>query len=89
MLDLLGGDEERLADLEARIAGHLGFARALTSVGQVYPRSLDHDVLSALVQLAAGPSSLAHTVRLMAGNELVTEGFRPGQVGSSRLCRTR
>ena len=85
MLDLLGGDEERLADLEARIAGHLGFARALTSVGQVYPRSLDHDVLSALVQLAAGPSSFAHTVRLMAGNELVTEGFRPGQVGSSAM----
>jgi adenylosuccinate lyase len=85
MLDLLGGDEERLAELEARVAGHLGFAQTLTSVGQVYPRSLDHDVLSALVQLAAGPSSFAHTVRLMAGNELVTEGFKPGQVGSSAM----
>jgi adenylosuccinate lyase len=51
----------------------------------VYPRSLDYDVLTALVQLAAGPSSLAKTIRLMAGNELVTEGFRPGQVGSSAM----
>jgi len=85
MLDLLGGDEERLAELERRVADHLGFPRVLTSVGQVYPRSLDHDVLSALVQLAAGPSSLATTVRLMAGQELVTEGFRPGQVGSSAM----
>jgi adenylosuccinate lyase len=51
----------------------------------VYPRSLDFDVLSALVQLAAAPSSLATTIRLMAGNELVTEGFRPGQVGSSAM----
>jgi adenylosuccinate lyase len=69
MLDLFDGDTARLAELERR----------------VYPRSLDHDVLSALVQLGAGPSSLAHTIRLMAGNELVTEGFAPGQVGSSAM----
>ena len=85
MLDLFDGDAGRLAELESRIAGHLGFGAVLTSVGQVYPRSLDHDVVSALVQLGAGPSSLAHTVRLMAGHELVTEGFAPGQVGSSAM----
>lgn len=84
MLDLLGSPEA-LRTLESRVAEHLGFARVLTSVGQVYPRSLDHDVLSALVQVAAGPSSFAHTVRLMAGNELVTEGFQAGQVGSSAM----
>jgi len=67
------------------VAGHLGFAHVLRSVGQVYPRSLDHEVLSALVQVAAGPSSFAHTIRLMAGNELVTEGFQAGQVGSSAM----
>lgn len=85
MLDLLGGDAGKLADLEARVAGHLGFSRSFTSVGQIYPRSLDHDVVSALVQVAAAPSSLAHTIRLMAGHELVTEGFQPGQVGSSAM----
>ena len=85
MLDLLGGDSAKLAQLEEKVAGHLGFANVLTSVGQVYPRSLDHDVLSALVQVGAGPSSFAHTIRLMAGHELVTEGFQPGQVGSSAM----
>ncbi|TDT98599.1 adenylosuccinate lyase [Streptomyces sp. 846.5] len=85
MLDLLGGDQDKLADLERRVAGHLGFQQGFTSVGQVYPRSLDYDVLSALVQLAAGPSSLAKTIRLMAGIELVTEGFKEGQVGSSAM----
>ncbi|HEX2177812.1 MAG TPA: adenylosuccinate lyase [Nocardioidaceae bacterium] len=74
-----------LAQLERRVAQHLGFERVLTSVGQVYPRSLDFDVVSALVQVVAGPSNLATTVRLMAGNELVTEGFRAGQVGSSAM----
>jgi adenylosuccinate lyase len=84
MLDLLG-DPAKLTGLERRVAGHLGFAAGFTSVGQVYPRSLDYDVVSALVQLAAGPSSLATTIRLMAGFELATEGFRPGQVGSSAM----
>ena len=42
-------------------------------------------MVSALVQVAAAPSSLATTIRLMAGNELVTEGFKPGQVGSSAM----
>jgi adenylosuccinate lyase len=85
MLDLLDGDEARLADLEQRVAAHLGFERTLTSVGQVYPRSLDFDVVSALVQLVAAPSNLATTIRLMAGIELVTEGFQEGQVGSSAM----
>ena len=85
MLDLLGGDESKLADLESRIATHLGFQNVFTSVGQIYPRSLDYDTVTALVQLSAGPSSLATTIRLMAGLELVTEGFKEGQVGSSAM----
>jgi len=42
-------------------------------------------VVTALAQVSAGPSSLATTIRLMAGLDLVTEGFRPGQVGSSAM----
>ena len=85
MLDLFDGDAGRLAELERRVAEHLGFEQVLTSVGQVYPRSLDFDVVAALVQLVSGPSNLATTVRLMAGHELVTEGFKEGQVGSSAM----
>jgi adenylosuccinate lyase len=83
-LDLLG-DPDKVDRLEQAVLAHLGFAGALTNVGQVYPRSLDFDVVAALVQATAGPSSLATTIRLMAGHELVTEGFAPGQVGSSAM----
>lgn len=85
MLDLLDQDRDALHQLERRVALHLGFEHVLDSVGQVYPRSLDADVVAAVTQLAAGPSSLALTVRLMAGHELATEGFQPGQVGSSAM----
>ncbi len=84
-LDLLEGDEAKLDELERRVAAELGFRRTMTSVGQVYPRSLDLDVVASLVQLVAGPSSLAVTIRLMAGAELAGEGFLPGQVGSSAM----
>lgn len=84
-LELVGGDTAKLDELERRVARELGFDRVLTSVGQVYPRSLDLDVVAALVQAAAAPSSLCLTIRLMAGQELATEGFAPGQVGSSAM----
>jgi adenylosuccinate lyase len=84
MLDLLG-DEAAVDRLEASVLEHLGFGSTLTSVGQIYPRSLDLDVVAALAQAVAGPATLALTIRLMAGHELVTEGFAPGQVGSSAM----
>jgi adenylosuccinate lyase len=84
-LDVLGGDFDKLAELEQRVAQHLGFKQVLNSVGQVYPRSLDLQVVNTLRELASGPSSLAKSLRLMAGQELVTEGFRQGQVGSSAM----
>ncbi|MCW2802839.1 MAG: adenylosuccinate lyase [Propionibacteriaceae bacterium] len=85
MLDLVGGDRTKLAQLEQRIAAHLGVSQVFTSTGQVYPRSLDYDVVTALAQVSAAPSNVATSIRLMAGHELVTEGFRPGQVGSSAM----
>lgn len=84
-LDVLAGDRGKVATLERRIADHLGFGRLLDNVGQVYPRSLDLQVVSTLRQLASGPANLAKSLRLMAGHELVSEGFQAGQVGSSAM----
>ncbi|HTV25768.1 MAG TPA: adenylosuccinate lyase [Polyangiaceae bacterium] len=84
-LDVFEGDTDKVARLEQKVAEHLGFRHVLTNVGQVYPRSLDLAVVSALRQLASGPSSLAKSLRLMAGHELVSEGFQSGQVGSSAM----
>ena len=85
LLELLGGDPAAVDRLECQIAEQLGFSRVLGSAGQVYPRSLDLDVVSALVMAAAPLANLALSVRLMAGHELATEGFAAGQVGSSAM----
>jgi adenylosuccinate lyase len=55
----------------------------LDAPGQVYPRSLNYELVSHLSALASACESFAKTTRLMAGLELVTEGFKKGQVGSS------
>lgn len=83
-LDLLG-DPGKVELLEQAVAQHLGFERVLDSVGQVYPRSLDLDVVSAVTQAVCGPADVCTTLRLMAGHELVTEGFADGQVGSTAM----
>ena len=84
LVDLLGGPEQ-VELLEEKVRDHLGFTHTFDSVGQVYPRSLDFNVVSGLVQLSSAPANLAKTLRLMAGHDLVTEGFQEGQVGSSAM----
>lgn len=85
LLTLFEGDAEKVASLEARILDHLGVGASLDTVGQVYPRGLDFEVVSVFVRLASGPSSFAKTLRIMAGHELASEGFAKGQVGSSAM----
>ncbi|MEK7185804.1 MAG: adenylosuccinate lyase [Patescibacteria group bacterium] len=84
-LQLFDGDRNKVDILEQRVAGFLGFKNVLGSVGQVYPRSMDFEVVSALFQLTAPLSSFARTMRAMAAAEEFTEGFKEGQVGSTAM----
>jgi adenylosuccinate lyase len=79
------GSAKDLAKMEETIEKEFGFENTLTSVGQIYPRSIDFEVVSKLLQIAAAPSSMATTIRLMAGSGLASEGFKAGQVGSSAM----
>jgi adenylosuccinate lyase len=79
------GSAKDLTKMEEAIASEFGFENTLTSVGQIYPRSIDFEVVSKLLQIASAPSSFATSIRLMAGAGLVSEGFKQGQVGSSAM----
>ena len=84
-ISLFDGDIAKVDALESNIGKHLGIPEKFDNVGQVYPRSLDFRTVSVLTDLAAGPASLATTLRLMAGNETASEGFAKGQTGSSAM----
>lgn len=79
------GDAKKAEKLDKKVMEHLGAPANWESVGQVYPRSLDFEVVSLLVRLAAAPASFAKTLRIMAGHELLGEGFAKGQTGSSAM----
>ena len=85
LLDMFDGDQSKVEELEKRVAEKLGFEACMGSVGQVYPRSLDAEVVACLLRLVSGPASLAVTLRLMAGEGHLREGFAEGQVGSSAM----
>ena len=80
--DVMGANYKKLEEV---ITNSLGFTNTLDSTGQIYPRSFDYDVITTLVQLSAAPANLATNIRLMAGLDLVSEGFKAGQVGSSAM----
>lgn len=84
-LSLFAQNAETVATLEQKICSHLGIPHKWTNVGQVYPRSLDYAVVSSLVEITAPASSFCKTLRLMSGHELASEGFAPGQTGSSAM----
>ena len=84
MLALLG-DKKLVRELENIVCEHFDFDRPLISVGQVYPRSLDYQVVALLAQLASAPANFAKTLRLMAGQQQAVEGFSENQTGSTAM----
>ncbi len=84
-LQLFNNDRRKVDQLEKNIVSFLGFSNVLHNVGQVYPRSLDFEVVATLFQLICGPASFAMTAREMAGFEEFSEGFKKGQVGSTAM----
>lgn len=85
LLTLFDRDTETVEAVESAILQHLGLPLQFNAVGQIYPRSLDFSVVSALFTLSSGPANFAKTLRLMAGHELAGEGFAKGQTGSSAM----
>jgi len=74
-----------LSQIDKEVEKLLGFQNSLIAPTQVYPRSIDFEVISGLCQLSMPPSNLAINIRLMSGFGLVSEDFTDGQTGSSAM----
>jgi adenylosuccinate lyase len=83
--DLKALHSEKWLEVERAVAGELGIEKTLIAPSQIYPRSLDFQVVASLYQLAAPIASVATNIRLMAGLGLLSEGKASGQVGSSAM----
>lgn len=82
---LFEGDAGKVDAFENKVLEFLGLPALLNAPGQVYPRSLDQEVVHSLVRLAAGPGDFCRALRLLAGHDAASEGFAEGQTGSSAM----
>ena len=86
LLDLFDGDAAAVDAIEDAVMVHLGFRRRLTSVGQVYPRSVDLDVVAAIVQASVRTGQPRSDDPADGWSRAGDRGFRgEGQVGSSAM----
>ena len=88
-LELFDGDDEKVRELDARVALKMGFARVFPVTGQTYTRKLDAQVLAALSGVAQSAAKLATDVRLLQHEGEILEPFESDQVGSSAMAYKR
>src|SRR5207245_3073617 len=85
-LELFDGEDEKVRELDARVARKMGFARVFPVTGQTYPRKLDAQVLAALAGVAQSAAKFATDLRLLQHEGEMLEPFEADQVGSSALA---
>ncbi len=88
-LELFDGDDDKVRELDARVAAQMGFTRVFPITGQTYPRKQDAQVLAALAGVAQSAAKFATDLRLLQHEGEVLEPFESEQVGSSAMAYKR
>jgi len=82
-------DEEKVKQIDSKIAEKMGFDKVYAVSGQTYTRKLDSRVLSVLAQIAQSASKFANDMRLLQHEKELEEPFEKGQIGSSAMAYKR
>jgi len=88
-LNLFGGDEAKVEELERRVCQKMGFLRSYPVSGQTYSRKVDAGVVSALGAFAQSASKFGYDMRLLQHLREIEEPFEEEQVGSSAMAYKR
>ena len=82
-------EEEKVKQIDGKIAEKMGFEKVYSVSGQTYTRKLDSRVLSVLSQIAQSCSKFANDMRLLQHEKELEEPFEKGQIGSSAMAYKR
>ena len=88
-LELFDGDEEKVEQLEQKIAEKIGFSKCQSVSGQTYTRKADFAVLQVLSGIAQSASKFSSDIRLLSHLKEVDEPFEEKQIGSSAMAYKR
>lgn len=84
-LDLIRLLNEGEIQFQGELSKELDFNDSLVAPTQIYPRSIDFELVSSLFQLIAAPSNIALNIRLLSGLGHASEGLTEGKTGSSAM----
>ena len=82
-------DEEKVKQIDYKIAQKMGFDKFYSVSGQTYTRKLDSRVLNILSSIAQSASKFANDMRLLQHEKELEEPFEKGQIGSSAMAYKR
>ena len=82
-------DEEKVKQIDIRIAEKMGFNKTFAVSGQTYTRKLDSRVLNCLASIAESASKFANDLRLLQHEKELEEPFESKQIGSSAMAYKR
>jgi adenylosuccinate lyase len=88
-LELFGGDDGKVRELERRVTTKLGFRDQFAVTGQTYPRKADSQILDALSGVAQSAAKMAADLRLLQHEGELLEPFEAEQIGSSAMAYKR
>jgi adenylosuccinate lyase len=88
-LELMGGDDSKVVELDRSVAAAFGFAASYPVSGQTYSRKVDAQVLWALAGLAESGHRFGTDLRLLEHEREVEEPFEAEQIGSSAMAYKR
>lgn len=84
-LELFGGDESKVRQLDQKIAAEMGFDQVQPVSGQTYTRKVDAAILATLSGIAQSAHKFATDLRLLCHMKEIEEPFEKNQVGSSAM----
>ena len=88
-LELFDGDEDKIDEMNRRIAAEFGFSGCFSVCGQTYPRKVDSRILSCLSGIAQSAYRMANDIRLLQHDRQLEEPFEEEQIGSSAMAYKR
>ncbi len=84
-MELFGGDEAKVRELEDLIAKDMGFEACVPVSGQTYSRKVDSYILSVLSGFAQSAYKFSNDLRILQAFEEMEEPFEKSQIGSSAM----
>ena len=84
-MELFGGDEKKIDELEKFIAHEVGFDECVPVSGQTYSRKVDAYFLGVLSGFAQSAYKFAGDLRILQSFEEMEEPFEKSQIGSSAM----